>query len=273
MPGPAKRDPAPPDPAPPDPGPPDPGPPEPRRLRVAVHLLPVAGELGGSVAVVVDVLRMTTTATVLADLGLAHLTVVPEVARARERAKAAGALLLGERNALPPAGFDAGNSPAELSGALVRGRAAVICTTNGAGAVEACAGADTVLLGCLCNGEAAARRALALAADGIGGGCVRLVCAGTEGRPSLDDIAGAGHIAAALSRLAPRAELDDLALAARLVAAPTDLAPLLAGSRHGRQLLAGGFHDDVLLASRRDVSSSVMERVQGSLDAFRPLLG
>lgn len=230
-----------------------------------VDLLPAPALAPGSVTVIVDVLRMTTTATVLADLGLAHLAVVADVERARERARRDGALLMGERDATPPPGFDAGNSPAALDGALVRGRAAVMCTTNGSAAVAACAAADAVLLACLRNGEAAARRALQLAA-----GTVRVVCAGTHGRVSLDDVAGAGHIVSALRRLAPNAELDDTALAARTVASQPDLAPVLASSRHGRRLLALGFHDDVLLAAQRDVSDHVMERAAGTRDVFRP---
>lgn len=243
--------------------------PAPRPLRVAVDLLPDAALAAGNVAVVIDVLRMTTTATVLADLGLAHLTVEADALRARDRARAEGALLLGERNALPPQGFDAGNSPAELTAALVRGRAAVLCTTNGSATVEACVQAGAVLLGCVRNGAAVARRALELAA-GTRNACVRLVCAGTDGRVSLDDIAGAGHIAASLAALAPDAELDDAALAATAVAAEADLPRLLARSRHGRTLLAAGFDDDIVLAGQRDVSPWVMERVAGSRDGFRP---
>lgn len=232
---------------------------------MAVDLLPAPALVAGSVAVIVDVLRMTTTATVLADLGLVHLAVVADIGRARERARLDGALLMGERDARPPEGFDAGNSPGALSAALVRGRAAVMCTTNGSAAVQACAAADAALLACLRNGEAAARRALQLAAREV-----RVVCAGTEGRVSLDDIAGAGHIVAALARLAPDAELDDAAMAARAIASQPDATALVAGSRHGRRLLALGFHDDVLIASQRDVSDRVMERAPGSRDVFRP---
>lgn len=242
----------------------------PPAVHVSVDLLPAAALAAGSVIVVVDVLRMTTTATVLADLGLVKLSVVADLDGARERARRDHALLLGERDARPPEGFDAGNSPAELTAAMVRGRTAVMCTTNGSAAVEACAGAEAVLLGCVRNGGAVARRALALARNRHARGRVRVVCAGTEGRLSLDDIAGAGHIVSALAALAPDAELDDAALTARAVATEPDLARLLAGARHGRRLLAAGFHDDVLLAAQRDVSTAVMERVPGSLDVFRP---
>lgn len=234
-------------------------------MRVSVDLLPDSALLAGATVVVVDVLRMTTTATVLADLGLVHLAVVADVERARARARADGALLLGERRTRPLPGFDGGNSPAEFTAAQVRGRAAVMCTTNGSAAVEACAAAEHVVLGCLRNGEAVARRALALAR-----GQIRVVCAGTAGRLSLDDVAGAGHVVAVLAGLVPEAELDDTALIARAVAGG-NIPGLLAASRHGRTLLAAGFADDVLLAAQRDVSQGVMERVAGSRDTFRPM--
>lgn len=236
-----------------------------RAVRVRVDLVPDAALVAGTTVVVVDVLRMTTTATVLADLGLVHLAVVADVERARARARADGALLLGERQARPLPGFDGGNSPAEFTAAQVRGRAAVICTTNGSAAVEACSAAEHVLLGCLRNGEAVAQRALALARDQI-----RVVCAGTAGRLSLDDVAAAGHVVAALAGLAPGAELDDAALTARATAGG-NVPGLLAASRHGRTLLAAGFADDLLLAAQRDVSQEVMERVGGSRDTFRPM--
>lgn len=234
-------------------------------MRVSVDLLPDADAVAGATVVVVDVLRMTTTATVLADLGLVHLAVVADVERAHARARADGALLLGERGTRPLPGFDGGNSPAEFSAAQVRGRAAVMCTSNGSAAVEACAAAEHLLLGCLRNGEAVARRALDLTR-----GHIRVVCAGTAGRLSLDDVAGAGHIVAMLAAMAPEVEFDDTALTARATAGG-HIPGLLAASRHGRTLFAAGFADDLLLAAQRDVSPGVMERVAGSRDAFRPM--
>lgn len=241
-------------------------------LELTVDLLPrpdaATDDRAQDVAIVVDVLRMTTTATVLAELGLERLEVVADVARARERARASGALLLGERDARPLPGFDGGNSPLEFTGVEVLGRSAVLCTTNGSAAVEACTGAAHVLLGSLRNAGAVARRALTLAH-----GTIRVVCAGTEGAVSLDDAVAAGRIVAALADLAPDTAftdtaLTDTALLARSAARGTDLGTLLAVSRHGRRLTRAGFADDITEAARIDVTERVLERVPGSSATF-----
>ncbi len=239
-------------------------------LELTVDLLPrpgldpdePAGGLADDVAIVIDVLRMTTTATVLAELGLTRLDVVADVQRARERARKSGALLLGERDARPLPGFDGGNSPLEFTGVAVLGRSAVLCTSNGSAAVEACAGAAHVLLGSLRNARAVALRALALAH-----GRIRVVCAGTGGVVSLDDVVAAGRIVAALAELAPEAALADTALLAR-AAGDGAIGPLLANCRHGRALARAGFADDIAEAARIDVTERVLERLPGSTTAF-----
>ena len=231
-------------------------------VRVALHLLPPPSVAATDVAVVIDVLRMTTTATVLAELGLDRLSVVADVARARERARSTGALLLGERHARPLPGFDGGNSPLEYTGVAVQGRCAVLSTTNGSRAVEACADARHVLLGSLRNARAVAERARTLATDRVA-----LVCAGTEGALSLDDVVAAGRIVEALADARPDVDVDDAALVA-WEASRGDLEPLLKASRHGRRLLRDGFGGDIAAAARLDVTDVVLERLDGSTDTF-----
>lgn len=237
-----------------------------RSVRVRVDLLPVADLGPDETAIVVDVLRMTTTATVLAELGLAGLAIVADVDRARQRARADGALLLGERHARPLPGFDGGNSPLEYTAARVAGRNAVLCTTNGSAAVEACAGAAGVLLGSLRNAAAVARRALA-----TGTRDVRVVCAGTEGAVSLDDVVAAGAIVAALTGAEASAALDDNALLAHAAATSDRAATLLERSRHGRALQRAGYAADIVEAARLDVTDGVMERLPGTTDTFAPV--
>lgn len=236
-----------------------------RPVRLRLDLLPAADLGPDEVAVVVDVLRMTTTATVLGELGLERLSVVADVERARRRARAEGALLIGERHARPLPGFDGGNSPLEYTAESVRGRRAVLCTTNGSAAVEACAGAAGVLLGSLRNATAVATRAL-----DHGAGTVRVVCAGTEGAVSLDDVAAAGVIVGALLQRAPAADLDDAALLALAVAGSGSPIALLERSRHGRTLTDAGFEADLEAAARTDVTGAVMERLADAPDTFAP---
>src|SRR5262245_56341394 len=102
-----------------------------------VHLTPdlVAPErLAGGVAVVVDVLRATT--TIVHALAAGCCSVRPcatvEEARALADALPAGKVLLGgERDGVPLPGFDKGNSPGEYTPEACKGTTLVLTTTNG----------------------------------------------------------------------------------------------------------------------------------------------
>lgn len=236
-------------------------------LGLDVRFLPDAAPQGAGaadvavvdVAVVIDVLRMTTTAAVLLERGMASLTVVASVDAARAEARSVGALLLGERGGVKLPGFDHGNSPLEFGELDLAGRRGVLCTTNGSKAVEASAAARHLLLGAIVNDAAVAARAVALAESGI-----TLVCAGTEGRVALEDALGAACILERVLELEPAAELTDAArLALLALRAAGDLEAGVRGSRHAATLAGLGFDADVAFAARRGALSLVAERVAG----------
>ncbi len=219
---------------------------------------------GADTQVVFDVLRMTTTAAALFDAGLHALWVVPDPEHARRAALAHGALLFGERGGVALAGFDGGNSPLEVRSERVRGRDAVLCTTNGSRAVAA-AGAARVLLGAVVNARAVARRLQALAPARV-----LLTCAGTDDAVSIDDVIGAACVIDALVALVPGLDLDDAAvLALRALEGPGSLEALLRRSAHARLLTQIGFSDDVAFAARRDAVAVVPERGPAPGSAFR----
>jgi 2-phosphosulfolactate phosphatase len=141
------------------------------------------------VAVVVDVIRATTTAGVYLKEGARALVLAPSLEAAR-LLRAPGEVLAGEVGGLRPPGFDLGNSPREAKG--VAGRVVVMATTNGTKAAHAARSAAHLLLGSLQNATATARLAAALGEE------VALVCAGKEGQVALDDLYAAGVIARGL---------------------------------------------------------------------------
>ncbi|CAN5717556.1 2-phosphosulfolactate phosphatase [soil metagenome] len=226
-------------------------------LRVDLDLLPAFGDrgVGHDVAIVIDVLRMTTTATAMLAHGYRRIDVVAEVDDARALATRTGALLFGERQGVAPAGFDGGNSPLEHQGPRVEDRAAVLCTSNGSKAVEA-ARARHVLLGAIVNARAVARRAVALADDGV-----HIVCAGTDGAPSLDDVVAAGYVLGALTATGAEVDLSDTCVVAMDVAAAApDPVTGLHRARHARTLVDLGFEADVAFAGDLDRFALVPER-------------
>src|SRR5687767_12285204 len=104
---------------------------------VQVHLLPQlapAGRLAGGLAVVIDVLRATTTIVHALAAGCLCVRPCAEVEEARTLAGSlpAGKVILGgERGGLRLPDFDLGNSPSEYTPARCKNTTLVLTTTNG----------------------------------------------------------------------------------------------------------------------------------------------
>ena len=157
-------------------------------MRVHVAFTPAEAERAPT-AVVVDVLRATSTIAQALAAGYRRVLCCAEVEEARAlRASLGEGVLAGERQADPIPGFDLGNSPREFT--EPRGETVILTTTNGTRAIlAAAASAERVLIGSLLNLDAVASVARAAGTD------VEVVCAGVEGRFALDDAYCAGRIA------------------------------------------------------------------------------
>lgn len=164
-----------------------------------VHFLPSltsAEELAGGAVVVIDVLRATTTIIHAIAAGAREVIPCLEIADARRLAGGyppGAALLGGERGGVKIEGFDLGNSPEEYNRATVGGKTVVLTTTNGTRAMMLCRQAKRVLVGAFVNVSAVAR---ALVREEQ----VHLLCAGTEGSITREDVLFAGRVAVSLRR-------------------------------------------------------------------------
>src|SRR5262245_22121930 len=124
----------------------------PDEREVHVHLLPELvgnGRLANSTAVVIDVLRATTTIIHALAAGCCAVRPCLEVAEAQELAggmRAGKVLLGGERGGSPLPGFDLGNSPREYTACLCKGTTLVMTTSNGTRALIRAAEAERVVL-------------------------------------------------------------------------------------------------------------------------------
>ncbi|HZT82367.1 MAG TPA: 2-phosphosulfolactate phosphatase [Gemmataceae bacterium] len=227
---------------------------------VYVHLLPglaPPGRLAGGTAVVIDVLRATTTVVHALAAGCTAVRPCAEVEEARELAggmRAGRVLLGGERGGRPPPGFDLGNSPKEYCGKLCRGATLVLTTTNGTRALLRAAEAERVLLAAFVNFSAVCEQ---LRHDPRP---LHIVCAGTDGEVALEDTLLAGALVDYLSE-ATEVRLND---AARLAWDCFDnhgrvLEGALAVSRGGEILRSLGYDDDVKAAARVDRFALVPE--------------
>jgi len=226
-----------------------------------VHFLPELvspDDLADSTCVVIDVLRATT--TIAYALAAGAREVIPCLTIDDARAAAArlpkGEVLLGgERGGVRIEGFDLGNSPDEFSAERVAGKTIVFTTTNGTKAMLHCRRARRVLLGSFVNLSAiAARIADAPQLD--------LICSGTEGKITREDVLLAGAVA---DRLPGDRELNDQAAIARgawresvgaKLGAPgvseRVLIEALRASRGGRNLIRLKLERDIEQAARLD---------------------
>ena len=160
-----------------------------------------AAARSGSVVVVVDAFRASTTIAVLVSKGA---LVVPVASIEHAYSYPGADLRIGERGSAKVAGFDFGNSPTEvLEAEIPQGSTVALSSTNGTRVVEAAAGAPAILTGAFINAGALAE---ALASGAPGAERVVVVGCGWKGRRASEDEAAAGAILDRLRALG--AELD-----------------------------------------------------------------
>jgi 2-phosphosulfolactate phosphatase len=201
-------------------------------------------------AVVVDVLRATSTITLALSSGYERVLVAGGVDQAREL-RAEGRVLAGEVDCERPPGFDLGNSPEETL--TPRGPELILATTNGAPAIIAAAAAcDEVFAASLLNLDAM----VATLAEGSLD--VLLVCAGTNGAVTLEDVYLAGRLSAALE-----GERTDAARIAEALAASFERAiDALDASAGSVGLYAAGLASDIEFCAQESITATVPRLVR-----------
>ncbi len=198
----------------------------------------------GVPVVAIDTLRAATTSAAALENGAGEIWPVRSVEAAfARRERLQGALLGGERQMLPVAGFDAGNSPFDYPPGRVAGRSVVLTTTNGTLALTRAHKASGAAFAALRTAHLAANWL-----EACGAPRAVIALAGTGGGFSYEDALAAGAIAARL----PGARLDDLmrTCLSAFRAALRNLPRELAETPHGQRLIARGFADDVAYAAQ-----------------------
>ena len=157
-------------------------------MRIDVAFTPA--EAGPAhVAIVVDVMRATSTIAQALHSGYRRVLCCGEIDDARALGEQLGdnGVVGGEREAVQIAGFDLGASPRDYL--EPRAETAILTTTNGTRTtLAAAANAEHVLLGSLLNLDAVAAAAREPGED------ITVVCAGYQGAFAVDDAYCAGRI-------------------------------------------------------------------------------
>jgi 2-phosphosulfolactate phosphatase len=212
---------------------------------------------------VIDILRATTVMTSWFAEGGSELYPVGSVEDARLlreslRQKGERPLLMGERNAVAPEGFDMGNSPLDITPQRVEAyTCAVMATTNGTKAIlRAAETGAPVLVACARNASAAVD--LALAKSSRSENHLGILCSGREGRAAWDDALCAGLLVSRLLKRRWGASLSDGARLAYLTwAGWENFEASLRTADHAVFLEGIGLGADVAFAAKIDATDVV----------------
>jgi 2-phosphosulfolactate phosphatase len=215
-------------------------------------------ELTGGTVVVIDVLRAATTITHALAAGAVEVIPCLEIDDARriaEQLPAGRYVTGGERGGLPIPGFDLGNSPTHYTPERVGGRTVVFTTTNGTRTMLRCRLARRVFIGAFVNARAIVREL-------AGSERICVICSGSGGQISRDDILFAGLV---VERLVAQGDagyqLNPQAQAARAdwrtsfpdgLPTAEQLAAQLRDTIAGRKVIAIGLEGDILEVARID---------------------
>ncbi|HWD19883.1 MAG TPA: 2-phosphosulfolactate phosphatase [Verrucomicrobiae bacterium] len=222
-------------------------------------------DLSQTVCVVIDALRATSSMLTAFANGATRIFPVKEIADALERKRThPEALLAGERDGVlikawqtGSVDFDLGNSPREFGVERVSGMEIIMTTTNGTRALQACAGAGTVLV-CAALNLGAVSRWIQLTRPQQ----LLIVCAGTYEEAAYEDTLVAGALCELLWPQFRSSQISDSAAIARnlYLTSGGDFIAAMEHSKNARRLLANeALRDDVEFAMARDVLNFTAE--------------
>jgi len=211
-------------------------------------------------AIVIDVLRATSTMITALQAGASGIYPVETVLEARTLQRE-GDLLAGERFCRKIPGFDLGNSPEDFTPEAVKDRRIVLTTTNGTRAIHKALHADNVLAGALINAAACAKMAVDLRRD------IVLLCAGSHDDFALEDGLCAGLFIDRLKAVSSvHVETDDFgeAMLGLYKNAEACVMRMLSSSSTGKRLIKMGHKRDVERCGQVD-SSMIVPRLLGDM--------
>lgn len=203
-------------------------------------------------ALIIDVLRASTTIITAINNGCRAVIPVIEVEEAFELARQfprQDVLLAGERNEMFIKGFDLSNSPLEFTQETVRNKMLIFTSTNGAKLFRFSASAKQTLIFSFVNVSSTVEFIMNNSTD------VAILCAGKHGQFGLEDAVCGGMLISKLTHVLKKAaELNDGAVAAfRLYQHYAEnILDMMRQSSHGRRLVEIGQDKDLIYAAAVD---------------------
>jgi 2-phosphosulfolactate phosphatase len=208
-------------------------------------------------AIVVDVLRATTTIATALNAGAEAVQVFSDIdslLQTSENWPADKRIRVGERGGAKVEGFDLGNSPLSCTPEFVKNKRLFMTTTNGTRSLERIQATPVVLTAAFINRRAIVEYLIAKSPE-----TVWVLGSGWEGSFSLEDTACAGAVAQNLVHEMGY-PLDDFAGNDEVFAAislysqwQNNLFELLNHASHGQRLLRLGCYEDLQYCAQEDI--------------------
>jgi 2-phosphosulfolactate phosphatase len=208
-------------------------------------------DVAGSIVVIIDVFRATSTiATALAN-GAARVIPVDSVDVCIETGKKTGGITAGERDGKVIPGLSYGNSPAEYPRSFIEGKTLVLTTTNGTKLLHMALnnGADTVVTGSFPNLSAVCSYLRTQQKNVI------LGCSGWKDKFNLEDTLFAGAVIEQVKDLFT-IHCDSSLMAADMYAMhKDDMYSLIRRTTHWHRLASYGLEKDLEYCVSPDVAN------------------
>ncbi len=236
------------------------------------HVASDVTENNPQIAVVIDVLRATTTISWALTNGADSVEVFADLDLLRKKADqwdSEKKLMLAERGGKKIKGFDLGNSPLSVTRDLVAGKRLFMSTTNGTKSLQKVQNSEYLFSMALTNRKAVADRIISLDKDDV-----LILGSGWEDSYSLEDSLAAGALAEYLiinSISKVNIVNDELNAALALWHYwKKDILKCLKTATHGKRLTSiGNYEDDFKCCSQLDCLNIVPTQVEkGVFRAF-----
>jgi 2-phosphosulfolactate phosphatase len=234
-----------------------------------------AKSIEGSLAVLVDVVRASTTITIALAHGCSFVRPVLHVEDAFQYAQDAHdsvpLLLGGERGGRRVKGFDLGNSPREYTREVVQHKGIIFSTTNGTRTLLALNGAAQIVIGAFVNMAAVcqylADRCASRQTSDTQSDTVLIACSGVVNTFALEDTVCAGMIVHRLSTACPDMIKTTAATSAEILYRhyQADLLSMLHISDGGQRMRHIGLEADLPVCAGIDTYPVVPKFCEGKL--------
>lgn len=224
-------------------------------MKIKLHFTPAGlneDQITGRTAVIIDILRATTTAAVALFNGAREIiptATLGDATSLKQKLDHSSVLLGGEREGQKVEGFDLGNSPFEYSSKVVENKSIILASTNGSAALICGSEAENCLSCAFINVTAVLNQILDLKQDTV------IICAGNKGGFSLEDALCGGMLVHKLLESDNNTviENDAAAVALKLYNQNKDnIREAISESDHGKFLNSLGFEQDISFCAKVD---------------------